>query len=310
MDRREFLKASAAAAAFAAVASKLPAQVADAAGAAAGAEKNNNAKPDVVVVRNGEPVEMFRKAIDALGGMTAFVKTGQSVCVKPNIGWDRAPEYAGDTNPDLVGEIVKQCLAAGASKVEVFDHTCHNWVASYQNSGIRAAVEAAGGVMLPGNEQSWYVPRVCPEAVVMKSAQIHKTLLESDVVINVPICKNHGGAKLTAILKNWMGVVWDRRWMHQNNMPQSIADSYLYRPADLNILDAYRILLRGPQGGNLADVQNPKYLAISKDPVVVDAIGARIMGYELNTVPYIAMAEKHGLGVADQDKHNVLRLEA
>jgi len=309
MDRREFLKVGAMTAALAAVASKLPAQIVAPATAAEPTPPKDGA-PDVAVVRNGEPVAMFRKGIEALGGMAAFVKPGQSVCVKPNIGWDRAPEYAADTNPDLVGEIVKQCLAVGASKVEVFDHTCHNWVNSYKNSGIRDAVEAAGGVMLPGNEQSWYVDREEPRAVVMKNAKIHKTLLESDIVINVPICKNHGGARLTAILKNWMGVVWDRRWMHQNNMPQSIADSYLYRPADLNILDAYRILLRGPQGGNLDDVQNPKYIVISKDPVVVDAMGARIMGYELKDVPYIAMAERLGLGVADQEKHVVARLEA
>ena len=311
MDRREFLKAGAMAAAFAAVASKLPAQIANAAVETDG-EKNNETKPDVVAVRNGEPVEMFRKGIEALGGMAAFVKPGQSVCVKPNIGWNRAPEYAADTNPDLVGEIVKQCLAVGASKVEVFDNTCNEWSACYQTSGIRAAVEAAVGVMHPGNDYSdtWYADRECPGAVVMKKARIHKTLLAADVVINVPICKHHGAARFTGILKNWMGVVQDRRWMHQNNMPQSIADSYLYRPADLNVLDAYRILLRGPQGGNLNDVQNPKYLVISKDPVVVDAMGVKIMDYDVNAVPYIAMAEKHGLGIADVGKHNVLRLEA
>jgi len=309
MDRREFLKASAMTAAFAAVASKLPAQVAD---QAAEAENKNDGAPTVAVVRNGEPVAMFRKGIEALGGMTAFVKPGQSVVVKPNIGWDRTPELAANTNPDLVGEIVKQCLAAGASKVEVFDHTCNDWRRCYENSGIKKAVEDAGGVMLPGNDNSWYVDRENTEAAVMlKTARIHKTLLDADVVINVPVLKHHGGAQMTAILKNWMGVVWDRQWMHRNNMPQCIADSYLFRQADLNILDAYRMMTRnGPQGRGLDDVETPKYLVISKDPVVVDAMGVKLLRFDMNRVPYIAMAEKLGLGVADEAKHNIVRLEA
>ena len=300
MDRREFLKAGTMAAAFATLASKLPAQVANLA-ADAGEQKTDAAKkPEVVAVRKGGPVDMFRKGVEALGGMAAFVKPGQSVCVKPNIGWDRAPELGADTNPDLVGEIVRQCLAAGASKVEVFDHTCHEWGACYRNSGIKDAVEKAGGTMLPGNDESWYVERECPGAASMKTAKIHKCLLDSDVVINVPILKNHGGAKMTACMKNYMGVVWDRQFMHKNNMPQCIADSFLYRRPDLNVLDAYRMMTtRGPQGGSPDNVEMCGYLLLSANPVVLDTIGAKLMRYDPSDVPYIALAEKLGLGRAD-----------
>jgi len=309
MDRREFLKAGALAAAVAAVASKLPAQALAAPEEAPKDTPEKIAAPDVVVVRNGEPVAMFRKGIEALGGMTAFVKPGQSVCVKPNIGWDRRPELAACTNPELVGEIVRQCVAAGASKVDVFDNTCHNWVDCYKTSGIKDAVEKAGGTMLPANDDFWYVDREAPGAVQMKSARVHKTLLAADVVINVPICKVHGGA-MTACMKNWMGVVQNRRYMHLNNLQQCIADSILYRKPDLNVLDAYRVMVsNGPQGRSLDDVETPRYLLISKDPVVLDAMGVRLLRRTPEQVPHIAMAEKLGLGVADPEKHNVLRLE-
>ncbi len=303
MDRREFLKASAMTAAFAAVASKLPAQV-----ASQPVEKKG--VPDVVAVRNGEPVEMFRKGIEALGGMSAFVKPGQTVVVKPNIGWDRTPDLAANTNPELVAEIVRQCLAAGAAKVEVFDRTCHEWRGCYKTSGIKEAVENAGGVMLPGNDDSYYVERECPQAVKMKTAKIHKAIIDADVFINVPILKNHGGAKMTAIMKNFMGLVQDRQYMHKNNLPQCIADSVLYRKPDLNILDAYRMMVsNGPQGVGLNDVQTPKYLLLSKDMVALDAMGAKLLKYELDQVPYIAIADKMGIGVSNTDKLNVLRLE-
>ena len=79
--------------------------------------KANGSNPDLVAVMGGEPEEMFRRAISELGGMKQFVKPGQKVVVKPNIGWDKVPELAGNTNPKLITEIIKQCFAAGAKEV-------------------------------------------------------------------------------------------------------------------------------------------------------------------------------------------------
>lgn len=70
--------------------------------------KANGDKPDLVAVMGGEPEAMFRRAISELGGMKQFVKPGQKVVVKPNIGWDKVPELAGNTNPKLITEIIKQ----------------------------------------------------------------------------------------------------------------------------------------------------------------------------------------------------------
>ena len=64
--------------------------------------KANGDKPDLVAVMGGEPEAMFRRAISELGGMKQFVKPGQKVVVKPNIGWDKVPELAGNTNPKLI----------------------------------------------------------------------------------------------------------------------------------------------------------------------------------------------------------------
>lgn len=85
------------------------------------------AVPDMVAVMGGEPEVMLDKALEALGGIGQYIKKGQKVVIKPNIGWDRTPEMAGNTNPKLVKALVQKCLAAGAQKVTVFDHTCDNW---------------------------------------------------------------------------------------------------------------------------------------------------------------------------------------
>jgi len=301
MDRREFLKTAAVATAATAIKLNAPAQTVAA----------DTSIPTLVAVRNGDPITMFRKGIEALGGMKAFVKPGQRVVVKPNIGWDKVPELGANTSPQLVGEIVRQAVAAGASDVIVFDHTCNNWKNSYKNSGIEAAVTEAGGKIVPGNDEADYVDRTCDAAVSMKKTKIHKELLAADVVINVPVLKNHGGAKMSAAMKNWMGVVWDRQYMHRNNLPQCIADSILFRKPDLTVIDAYRVMIsNGPRGVNLADVVERKYQILSRDIVAADAMALKVLEYEPEKVPYIAMGEKLGIGIADPSKINIKRIDA
>ncbi|MCL1909484.1 MAG: DUF362 domain-containing protein [Kiritimatiellaeota bacterium] len=314
MDRREFLKTAAIAGAAVAVKLNTRAQdaVTNSVAEAAGADKTSALpKPVVVAVRNGEPVEMFRKGIEALGGMRTFVKPGQTVVVKPNIGWNKPPEMAANTNPELVAEIVRQALAAGAKSVTVFDRTCNEWTSCYKNSGIEDAAKEAGATVVTGQSESWYVDRECDAAVNMKKARVHKALLESDVVINVPVLKNHGGAKMTCAMKNYMGVVWDRGFMHNNNLPQCIADSILYRKPDLNVIDAYRIVTaHGPQGRGAEDVALKKYQILSTDIVAADTLALKVIDYKIDQVPYLKMGEALGLGSTDESTFDIKRIEA
>jgi len=265
---------------------------------------------DIVAVRNGEPVEMFEAGIAALGGMGAFVKKGQSVVVKPNIGWDQPPEIPANTNPDLVGAIVRHCLQAGASKVTVFDHTCHNWEHTYKTSGIADAVEAAGGVMVPGNFENAYREVELPKARTLKKALVHNEMLDCDVFINVPVLKHHGGAKLTVCMKNLMGCVWDRRFFHSNGLDQCIADMcFAPRKPDLNIIDAYRILRKnGPQGRAMEDGELAKYQMLGTDMVALDAAAAKLFGMAPAEIGYVKIAGEMGGGEADLEKVKIHRI--
>ena len=269
------------------------------------------AKSKVVAVRGGEPEALFRKGIAELGGIATFVRPGQKVVVKPNIGWDRAPEYGANTNPDLVAEIVRQCIAAGASQVEVFDHTCNSWERCYRNSGIADAVTQAGGKMVEAHDRDSYREVSRPAAGSMKTALIHRAILDADVFINVPILKHHGGAKVTAALKNFMGLVWDRQYMHAHNLDQCIADAALYRKPDLNVIDAYRIMpTNGPRGVTLNDVRTVKYQILSTDIVAADVLACKLLRTKPEDVRYVALAAKHGLGTDDESRIDVVRLEA
>ncbi len=264
---------------------------------------------DMVAIKGGEVAEMFDKGIASLGGMKQFVKPNQTVVIKPNIGWDSAPERAANTNPDLIASIVEHCKRAGAKTVYVFDNTCAEGVRCYKMSGIEDAVKKAGGTMVSGRSESYYQQVTLPKAVKLKTAKIHELILNSDVFINVPILKNHGGSTLSVAMKNMMGVVWDREFWHRNDLHQCIADFAVFRQPDLNVVDAFRVLKRnGPRGVSVADVATMKYQIIGKDIVAIDAAAAKVFGIDPKQVKHITLAEQMGAGKSNIDTMKVNRI--
>ncbi|MGD8781151.1 MAG: DUF362 domain-containing protein [Ignavibacteria bacterium] len=265
---------------------------------------------DLAAIKGGEPDVMFKQAIEALGGIKNFVKPNQNVVVKPNIGWDVKPDRAANTNPKLVGEIVKQCLNAGAKNVYVFDHTCNQWNRCYKNSGIEDRVIENGGKIIPGNNERNYHEVTVAKGFRLKEAKIHEQILECDVFINVPVLKNHSGTSLSIGMKNLMGIVWDRGYWHRNDLHQCIADFTTFRVPDLTVVDAYAVMKRnGPRGVSVADVSKMKSMIISKDPVAADAAAAKLFGVEPKTIAHINIADKMKLGTMDLSKLNISRMK-
>lgn len=264
---------------------------------------------DLVAVRGGEPVEMYRRAMLELGGIQRYVKRGQRVVIKPNAAWDTPPERAANTNPELVGAIVKDCLAAGAGQVFVFDHTCDNWQKCYENTGIEAAVKAAGGQMVPGNVERNYRDVKIPGGKRLTEAKVHEQILDADVFINVPVLKHHGSTTVTAAMKNLMGVVWDRGFWHRNDLHQCIADFCTFRKPDLNIVDGYLVMTKnGPKGTSTSDLSLMKSLLVSSDIVAVDAAGTLIFGAQPREIGHIRIAAEMNVGNINLDQLNIRRI--
>ena len=264
---------------------------------------------DLVAVRGGEPDAMFDTAIAALGGMRAFVKKGQKVVVKPNIGWDVDPERAGNTNPKLVNRIIKHCFDAGAKEVYVFDHTCEDPRRTYKNSGIEASAKDAGAKIAPAHSEEYYHAVSVAGGKVMKDASVHELILESDVFINVPVLKDHGSTRVTAAMKNLMGIVWDRRFWHKNDIHQCIADFAGYRKPDLNVVDAYRVMKQnGPRGVSTDDVIAMKAQLVSTDMVAIDAAATKLFGLNPDDLDFITRAAAQGVGRMNLDKLNIKRI--
>jgi uncharacterized protein (DUF362 family) len=265
--------------------------------------------PHLVAVRGGEPDVMFDRGIKALGGIGAFVKKGQTVVVKPNIGWDVSPERGGNTNPKLVARIVRACLEAGAKRVYVFDHTCDDWQRCYASSGIERAAKDAGATVVGGNSEGSYQEVKVTGGTELKETQEHELLLSADVFINVPILKSHSSARLTIAMKNLMGGVWDRGYWHRSDLHQCIADYAAYRKPALNVVDAYYVMKRnGPRGVSVEDVSLMKAQILSADMVAADTAAAKLFGMEPDAIRHIALAADRKVGRKDLENLRIERI--
>jgi len=254
------------------------------------------------VARGTDPEAITKAAIAALGGMERFVKAGDDVIVKPNICVTyHGPEYAATTNPTVVATLVRLCLGAGARRVRVMDSPFGGTADSaYAVSGIGEAVKAAGGrmeVMSPVK----YVNTDFPDARTFSSWEVYQDVLDADVLINVPIAKTHGLARLTLGGKNLMGLILSPGAMHRA-LGQRIADLMtLVRPT-LTVVDAVRILTaNGPTGGNLGDVKRTDTVVASHDTVAADAWAATLFGMSGADITSIQAAVERGLGLLDLD---------
>ncbi len=298
MDRRTFLKLTAVTGAGLSVPDGLV-RLADAAQQAA--------RPDLVVAQGPSPEKLVPAAIDAMGGIRKFISRGDIVVIKPNIGWDRTAEQAGNTNPGVVAAMVKLCLEAGAKKVKVFDRPVNDPRRCYVQSGIAAAAKAAGAEVDYVDDRKFRDMEIKGEA--LKNWPLYTELFEADKVINIPIAKHHGLTKLTLSMKNWMGMMGGaRRQIHQR-IDESLVDlSRMIKPT-LTVLDAVRILTaNGPQGGSLADVKRLDTIVVGFDPVAIDSYGATLFGMKGSDLGFITLGHKQGLGQMDLHKLQIRKI--
>jgi len=274
---------------------------------AANSEPSPTTAPAYLAVAHGPDSALItRAAIEALGGMGSFVSPGFDVIIKPNICTDyHTPEYATTTNPTVVATLVSMCLEAGARRVRVMDSPFGGTAKSaYAISGIADAVEAAGGEMHVMSQNKYRVVEI-PQGRDITSVEIYPDILDPDLLINVPIAKDHGSTRLTLGGKNLMGVILDRGMMHMN-LGQRIADlTSLVRPA-LTVIDAVRILTaNGPTGGDLADVKQTDTVIASRDIVAADAYATTLFGLSGADIGYIQASADMGLGTMDLASINI-----
>ena len=255
--------------------------------------------PEMVIVQGNDPGQAARRAIEELGGIRRFISRGDVVVIKPNVGWDRTPEQAANTNPLIVAAVCRLCSEAGARKVIVTDVTINDARLCFARSGIAEAAHAAGAeVILPGDQM---FREVDLGGEVLRSWPVLEPFLKADKVINIPIAKHHSLTGATLGMKNWYGILGGPRQRLHQRIHESLVDLADFMRPTLTLIDAFRVLMRnGPGGGNPADVALKRTLIAGTDPVAMDAYAAKAYwDLDWHTLRYLKLASDRRLGACE-----------
>jgi uncharacterized protein (DUF362 family) len=271
---------------------------------------------DLVIAKKGTPSQLLQAAMAPLGGMSRFVKQGQRVVIKANIAWARTPEQASTNNPELFSALIRMCYEAGAKRVAIWDHTCDNYQFTFTRSGLKEAAQKAGADIFSGHGHNSYKQVEVQKGKKLKTVEMLRDVLESDVFINLPIPKQHDATELALGLKNLIGIVWDMEKLHKIDLHQCIADLNTIRKPDLVVVDAIRILTtNGPKGPG--KTEDPGEVITSTDIVAADAYSATLFKhpragrpFKPEEIKFIKNAYELRLGEIDLSKVRVKRVSA
>jgi uncharacterized protein (DUF362 family) len=273
------------------------------------------AEPDLVAI-TGEPGAAARKAVDALGGMSRFVRKGNRVVLKPNMSFASGPDRASNTHPALVFAIAQMCLEAGAEQVMVVDNPLQSAELCLRRAGVADACKSLKNVYVQMfTDHKFYREVKVPQGKVLDRVEVLKEVLDSDVLICLPQAKSHSNTGVSMGIKGLMGVIWDRWSFHSKyNINQALADLATVLRPKLTVLDATRALTTGGPGGP-GEVVKPNLVIAGVDPVAVDSFGVSVapwygQQFKGRQVEHLVAASQRGLGKIDVEQLNIVRATA
>ncbi len=259
------------------------------------------------VVAKGKPrAELVAAALAAYGGMSAFVKKGDRVVIKPNLGWAKGPEAGVDTHPEILIAVAKACKEAGAKEVIIGEHSCDTWMVVKDTSGVADAAQATGAGVVGWEDERLYQEVEFPQGQSTKSDRVARDVLECDVLIDCPKFKHHSATGICGAMKNQMGLILRPQNYHQTqdifakdpNLHVNIADLATAVRPTLTIVDLTNCCLtEGPKGGPGSKVKDFNTVIVSTDIVACDSLGTSLLGIcKVEDVPHIRLAAERGLG--------------
>jgi uncharacterized protein (DUF362 family) len=297
-------------------------------------------KSDSSTVSDDEVEAMVRQAVALAGGLESVIEPGDTVVIKPNLVWDAHPECGHVTDPLVTRAVVKLAQEAGAGQVLIAEGSAVYVSGGHDRFPTKAAFHVSGhdgnhdmvddvtGVPLidlnisgddtDARDPDYVTLVTLPNGLIRNQYWIPNPILNADVLIGVPVLKNHGLSGLTLALKNMIGIapndiyhapgepVLKSELSHSaEDLPRHIVDLNLCRPMDFVVVDGLRGMTDGPTGNHLADPPM-KLIMAGRDPVAVDTVGALVIGYDPTSVSYLPKAQRVGLGTMDVSHIRVL----
>ncbi|MGD2143567.1 MAG: DUF362 domain-containing protein [Anaerolineae bacterium] len=271
---------------------------------------NNRQRPELPVVSiaacEAYDLDVVRRAATAvlapLGGIGRFVRPGMQVLLKPNLLTAAHPRQAVTTHPIFVQVVAGLVREAGGS-VLLGDSPAgqlKNGPVAWSKSGLAEVSARTGSHLILFEEVVW-------KRLAGNDYFIAQPVLEADLVINLPKLKTHSLTLYTGAVKNLFGTIPGTRKRELHFRAPGVQDFSLIlvdvleltRPG-LTILDG----VLGQEGNGPGTGGTPhRYgcVVASTDPVALDTVMARAMGYRRGEVLHLAEAGARGLGASKED---------
>jgi uncharacterized protein (DUF362 family) len=263
------------------------------------------------IARGADRTRTLGLALEAIGGIGAFIRKGDRVVLKVNAAFASPPVLSATTHPLLVTELTRLCLAAGAAAVAVTDNPINDPASCFALTGIGPAARAAGAsVVLPA--EGLFREMTLKGARLIRSWPVLLGPLSTATkLIGVAPVKDHHRSGASMTMKNWYGLLGGRRNIFHQDVHTLIAELALMVKPTFVVLDGTTTMMtNGPTGGSLADLSDTHTLMVGTDHVAVDACGAALLGKAPADLPFIPKAEALGAGTADYRALNPVEVSA
>jgi len=267
-------------------------------------------KPKMSIIHGRNRKQTLQLALKSIGGMERFIKKGDRVLLKVNAAFASPQMLAATTHPQVVSEITRLCLDAGASAVIVSDNPINDPGSCFTLSGIADATRSSGARLFLPRDDAFRPFSVPGGKLIRNWPVLYEPLMDINKVIGTAPVKDHHRSGASMIMKNWYGLLGGRRNIFHQEIQTIITELAMMIRPTLVILDGTTTMMtNGPTGGSLADLKDTGTMIAGTDQVAVDAFGATLLGRSLNDLPFIGMAEAAGLGTANYKSLNPVMAE-
>jgi len=265
----------------------------------------------ISIIKGGDRVKTTNKAIELLGGIERFVKSGDVVIIKPNVAFASPALLGATTHPDTITAVIRLCYDRGkAKKVIVLDNPINDPASCFEISGISKAATAAGAEVVLPKDNLFSNITLQGGALINDWPVLSGPLAGANKLIGIAPVKNHHRSGASMTMKNWYGLLGGRRNIFHQDINNIIAELAMLVKPTFVILDGTTTMMsNGPTGGSVSDLKKTDMMIAGTDSIAVDAIGSSLLNLKPTDLPYLAIAKKAGVGSTDYESLKPLRAD-
>lgn len=261
--------------------------------------------PNLIYIIYGDnPKSMIERILNEIGLERDIPSRDSLIGIKPNLVLAKPSSSGATTCPQLVEGLVEYLKSKGYNNIVILEGS---WVGDKTQSAFKVCgyedISKKHNVPLIDLQKDGYVDYEIDDITI----SICQSIMDVDYLINMPVLKGHCQTKITCALKNMKGCIpnQEKRRFHTMGLHKPIAYLNKVIKQDLIIVDGIIGDLNFEEGGNPVQMNR---VIVGKDPVLVDSYVAQLLGYDIEDIPYIGMAEEIGVGRTISSDENIKEL--